>query len=135
MLTATRSGYCAARAANASPALRNAVRSSDMLSTPGNRPPALAHRSSGSSGRLSCSDPVLLHLLDQALRPDICPCLLDVIKAFLARGLSEYRLPAVWYVSEDRPQRMLAFVIDQDEIASVRIFKGVWHNIALSRGT
>ena len=98
------------------------------------KPPALPHRHSGFAGRLLRSHLALLHLLDQTLWPHIGPECLDVIKAFLARRLSEYRLPAVGYISENRPQRMLTFVIDENQVVSIRVFKGVSHNAALSRG-
>src|SRR6185437_9131538 len=67
----------------------------------------------------------LFHGLDKALRPHVGPVLLDKIETFLTPVLPEDNPPAIRHIGENRPQRMLSFFVNQDEVLRIFILERV----------
>lgn len=55
-----------------------------------------------------------------------------MVQALLARSLTENGLPTGRHLDEDRPQRMLALVVDEDQIIRIAIVERVRQRSALS---
>lgn len=68
---------------------------------------------------------VARHGIAQALRPDISPVALDVIKTLRAAIFAVHYLPACRYVSERGPQTMLVFLVDQYKKGSVVVVEWI----------
>src|ERR1700677_326420 len=68
---------------------------------------------------------VRFHGLDQAVRPHVGPVFLDEVEALLTAVFPEDNFPALGYVGENWPQRMLSLVVDQNEIPGFLVLKRV----------
>src|SRR5690606_36298522 len=75
--------------------------------------------------RLVLPVPGALHGLDEAAGAQVGPVLLHVLQAGVAGVLAEHGAPAGRDVRERRPQRVLALVVDQDEVAALRVLERV----------
>src|SRR5690606_3335485 len=73
------------------------------------------------------SPPSLTHRLDEALRAHVRPVLLDVVQARLPGVLALGYRPAGGDLGEGRPQRVLALVVDQDEVGALGVLERVGH--------
>src|SRR5882762_8237125 len=72
-----------------------------------------------------------LHFPDQAPRPYVGPVLLDEFEARLTLTFAEDYLPPVGHVGEYRPERVLAFIVYQDNVVGVLVFERIRRHCAL----
>src|SRR5262245_22500654 len=76
-------------------------------------------------GRLMRRWLLLLHPFDEALRPHVGPVLVDVVQTGGATRRLEGDSPARGDLLEGRPQRILAFVVDQHVVGGVFVFERI----------
>src|SRR5580658_8881122 len=72
-----------------------------------------------------CLRLVFLHFLDEALGSHIGPVFLDEIDTGLTRVFFVRHGPARRHVCENRPERILALIVDQGQISAIFVFERI----------